>query len=542
MGFPIKIQQNLFSPWAGNDPSDYSTITKLIVPNDFSISWAPTTSINVSAVSTISKFQISGLDPLSGNTTLQYGPATYKCSPVLSLVKIQHSTLSYDRSATQEVILAFQIQNKYLNPSSPDVILMCRPVVLTASSNTSSNFWSSVNTSTKKNGTPINVQDFNLSNLFAYDQDTLMPMVTYETCMPTRLVGKDVQAAEGSLIVRVHVVPQALYIPSDSGGTEKCSNVSKYTLITSGNGVIDVFGSVKDSRHTNVQFSDGKTDDGKRDKYPSGNTPSDYLIPLVPTDSIQRWEEVLNRFEFQVPEVFLGKSLDDIAKAKSLPKAPTKKKAFKCYTIDPRKDIVGDQILVDPTTGESLADTMRQRNLDSAGGDPELAAAMAGEAMGQTGILPGDIEQILVIIIAVIGSIGLLAYAFYIIRVFTNKSETSMRDGCKHLAVFIVILVGLAVGEHYLSQDADKKSKERAAAAANDPKKLCYRNGVKVGKTTQGQAYTKEECSQLGGKPLIISNEVICQRPGKVFEVDKFHTYTITDLQSITFNYLCVDK
>ena len=544
LGFPIKIQQNLFSPWAGNDPSDYSSVQKLIVPNDFSISWAPTTSINVSAVNDATKFQISGLDPLSGNTTLQYGSATYKCSPFLSLVKIQHPTMSYDRSATQEVILAFQIQNKNLNPSSPDIILICRPIVLTASNKNQSGFWSSVNTSSKNNGSAVNVQDFNLSNLFAYDQDTLMPMVTYETCITTRLIGKDVQAAEGSLSIRVHVVPQALYIPSDSDGTEKCSNVSKYALITSGNGVLDVFSSVRDSRHTNVQFSTGKTDDGKSNNYPFGNTPSDYLIPSVPTNSIGQWEEVLHTFEFQVPEVFLGKSLDEIAKAKSLPKEATKKKAFKCYTIDPRKDIVGDQILVDPTTGESLADTMRQRNLDSAGGDPQLAAAMAGEAVGQTGILPGDIEQVVLIIIAVIGSLGLLAYAFYVIRVFTNKSETSMEDGLKHLAGFFAILGVLIIVETYLSADSDKKIKAAIAAAANDPKKLCYRNGVKVGKTDTRQIYTKDECTKLGGTSVEFPNNgfLVCQRPGKVLNFDKMQSYTYTELQSIAFTYFCVDK
>ena len=109
---------------------------------------------------------------------------------------------------------------------------------------------------------------------------------------------------------------------------------------------------------------------------------------------------------------------------------------------------------------------------------------------------------------------------------------------------FIIIFAMIAFGAAYLSEDADKKSKAAAAAAANDPKKLCYRNGVKVGKTEGPQIYTKNECSQLGGTPFIFPNNgfLVCQRPGKLFDINKHSSYTSTDLQSISFNYFCADK
>ena len=132
IGFPVKISQNIFDKWSGG-----SDMTAIISPTDFSIAWAPNSNQRhaVNVLVDNDAFNID-IGSIANGTTLTYGTnTTYSCSSNLSLIQIQHANLSSDKAATQEVIMSFTLNNKHSNPSSPDVILFCRPVVLVGSSN-----------------------------------------------------------------------------------------------------------------------------------------------------------------------------------------------------------------------------------------------------------------------------------------------------------------------------------------------------------------------------------------------------------------------
>jgi hypothetical protein len=173
--------------------------------------------------------------------------------------------------------------------------------------------------------------------------------------------------------------------------------------------------------------------------------------------TVDDWANVLQTFEYLVDPAFVGKSFAEIAKAQVAPVKKKGKKAFKCYTIDPRKDVVGDQILIDPATGQPLKDTMDSLNSESAGGDPALALALGGQAIeSDTQIQPGDIEEWFVYIISTIGGLLLLAYLFYIIRIFIAQRY---REGITHVVGFggcFLILFALTFG---LDKAAKSKSK-----------------------------------------------------------------------------------
>lgn len=350
-GFPVTLAQSLYTNWPATANAQ-GQLQKLVVPTDFSIQWQNNGSqvSNISVRQTLNSaagpgvFQISGFDP--DGSTITYGPAVYQCSGVISIVQNQHPNFVQGGNAQYEMILAFQIRNKNINPSSPDIILLCRPLSFqTSGSNTA--FWNAVNSATTY-GAPQNNIAIDMSSFFGYNSSMPMPMVTYQTCLPVKLFNNG-QYSYGSLKIRVNVVPQPIYIVATETGLGKCSSINKYTLITTNNGPIDIFG-----RGNLLQFRDGFG----TDLYPSDTTKMN-LVPNPPPGAISAFADVLQKFQFLVPEAFLGRSLSDIANAKTPPPVKPKKKAFKCYTIDPTKDIVGDQIMVDPTTGQSLKDTLK---------------------------------------------------------------------------------------------------------------------------------------------------------------------------------------
>ena len=109
---------------------------------------------------------------------------------------------------------------------------------------------------------------------------------------------------------------------------------------------------------------------------------------------------------------------------------------YRCHKIDPTKDIQNGQILVDPTTGESLSQAMADQEQD-----PEITAALNGQAPKVSGILPGDILKVLSIIATVIFSISLLAYFWYIKHVIFNLKDLNW--GILHTLIFGGLLTGL---------------------------------------------------------------------------------------------------
>jgi hypothetical protein len=419
-GFPLKLSQDIAQAWpASTNGSTESAVNaqlkKLMSPTDFSVSWGPPTqSASISVTSTSSKCQVRGFDTVSDSTSLIYGNATYKCSSVMSIVKIQHGSLASRSSSNYEVILAFQIISKSDNPSSPDIILITRPLIF-GSINTSP-FWASVNTAMVRE-TPQNCA-VDLSTLFAKNSSEMLPMIAYQTCLPVKLLNyKSSPFTLASLNIRVNVILTPIYVVADDTGIGKCTSVTRYTLITEPRNPVNLFDGV--SANTKLQFKDGLGPGG----FPVGITTN--LIPLAPSSTISSFERVLDTFMIIVPEDYLGKSLSELSEVNTAAPAPKKKKALKCYRIDSEKDIKDGTILVDPSTGESLQTILDQEGLYSSG--------------VSSGLMPGDVQDIIFVIMTTLLSIGLFGYLVYIFNMLTTGQEYAYHN----LAVFVALLAFL---------------------------------------------------------------------------------------------------
>jgi hypothetical protein len=435
-GFPVTLAQSLYREWPATNDAQRQ-IQTLTVPTDFSIQWlnngiqanAPiSVRYTTSSGGVPGVFQISGFNP--DGSTITFGNAQYKCSGIISIVQNQHPTFCQDNSAQYEMILAFQITNKSINPSSPDIILLCRPISFQSSgSNPPNSFWNAVDTATFRNAPQR--ASIDLSTFFGYNASMLMPIVTYQTCMPVKLL-KAGSASYGSLRIRVNVVTQPIRVFASENGLGKCSSIRKYTLVTTGNGPVDIFA----SGHNLIQFKDGTG----ADAFPNQNTKSN-LVPNPAPNSISALADVLQKFEILVPEAFLGKSLAEIANAPR-PQGPKRKnRPFKCYTIDPRKDIVNGQIMVDPTTGQSVNDTQKQDALDAAGGDISM---VSGGVNADPGIMPGDVENILTTTITFFGTVALLSYLGFIAYIFLHADAAyPLNTKIFHVVMFIISFVML---------------------------------------------------------------------------------------------------
>ena len=438
-GFPIKLSQSIFTDWPATKNTE-AQIKSLTVPSDFTIQWGPpASSAQISVVNNRNTFQIRGFTSITDATTLTYGTATYACSEVLSIVQNQHPFFTNDNEAIYEIILAFQIKNKSTNPSSPDVILVTRPIVFSNYTPIEQPFWSAVNKAVSKK--TIQSTSFDMSRLYGYNSSTLMPMITYQTCLPVKLLNYDGQSSvTGSITMRVNVVIQPLYVIADDNGLGKCSSVKKYILVTEPKQPVDIF--PNSSANTTLQFRDGY---GK-DLFPTHS--ENYHIPIVSGDTISDFKDILHKLEILVPEDFLGKSLGEIADIENLPEAPTKKKAFKCYRINPEKDIKDDQILIDPTTGETLQKTMNQEALESAGGDLTLAGLNAPDI--SSGLMPGDIQEIILTVFIWIGTILLLAYLGFIVHTLIVRKE--LQKGIYNTVILLVLIIALSLFGSFLKK------------------------------------------------------------------------------------------
>jgi hypothetical protein len=434
-GFPVTLAQSLYKGWPATNDAQQQ-IRSLTVPTDFSIQWLNNgiqANAAISVRHTVSSgdvpgvFQISGFNP--DGSTITFGNAQYKCSGIISIVQNQHPTFCQDNFAQYEMILAFQIINKSTNPSSPDIILLCRPISFQSSgSNPPNSFWNAVDTATFRNAPQT--ASIDLSTFFGYNSSMLMPIVTYQTCMPIKLLKTGGAASYGSLRIRVNVVTEPIRVFASENGLGKCSSIRKYTLVTTGNGPIDIFG------YNLIQFKDGTG----ADAFPNQNTKSN-LVPNEAPNPISALSDVLQKFEILVPEAFLGKSLAEIANSPK-PQGPKKKKRqFKCYTIDPIKDIVDGEIMVDPTTGQSVNDTQKQDALDAAGGDISM---VGGGVNAGPGIMPGDVENVLTTTIIFFGTIALLSYLGFIAYIFLHADAAyPLNTKIFHVVMFIISFVML---------------------------------------------------------------------------------------------------
>jgi len=434
-GFPVTLAQSLYKEWPATSGAQQQ-IKSLTIPTDFSIQWQNNgvqASVRISVTHTLSSgglpgvFQIKGFIP--DGSTITYGNAQYKCSGIISIVQNQHPTFCKDDAAKYEMILAFQIINKTTNPSSPDIMLLCRPIVLQSSgSNPPNSFWNAVDMATMRNAPQA--ASIDMSTFFGYNASMLMPMITYQTCMPIKLLKTGGTASYGSLRIRVNVVTEPIRVFASENGLGKCSSIRKYTLVTTANGPIDIFG------YNLIQFKDGTG----ADAFPNQNTKSN-LVPNPAPNPISALADVLQKFEILVPEAFLGKTLAEIANAPTPQGSKRKKRPFKCYTIDPTRDIVDGEIMIDPTTGQSLKDTQKQDALDAAGGDISMITPGAN---ADPGIMPGDVENVLTTTIIFFGTIALLSYLGFIAYIFLHTDAAyPLNTKLFHVAIFIVSFIML---------------------------------------------------------------------------------------------------
>jgi hypothetical protein len=434
-GFPLRLQRNIFDPnWSGINESDRR---KLISPIDFDIAFGPESSamnINTAITTGPNKFEITIPDYYANNTTITYNKGSdllrYTALQTLSITNIRHSSLVNNAyNATHELMWPFVIDrnSKQNNPSSPDIILLCRPLILSEGSNTgpSSDFWNAVNISASTTPQRQRATKVELSSVYTYgdSEKTLMPMMTYETCLNTTFLSNPNKT--GRVIVRVHVITTPTSIYSQSSGTGQCSSSTDYIFPNS----------IKDKLISLISSTPAITDV----QFTAGNQ----YKPPVMNEVISIWPR--DKIEFLVPEALLGKSLADISKRMEVPvNRSNRNKQYKCYTIDPTKDIKNGQITVDPLTGENLESTMNTRANELTGGDAQLAAAIAVNAAANSGIMPGHVEYTIFVILTIAGTIFLCAELYYSISLIRTKNWEPLKTHGPLLVVSILFIAGIA--------------------------------------------------------------------------------------------------
>jgi hypothetical protein len=456
-GFPINITPSISALLSKSYDTSNNQIQNLIVPTEFTVDWGTSSTdaqITVTQTSASGNnpaiCRISGLDSITAGASITYGNARYSCSNVLSIVANQHSKLNLisGKQAQYEVILAFQINNKRDNPSSPDIILLTRPIVLTeagdpAAANTPV-FWSSVNALMSQLSSTISSKSqkiqLDMTKMFGYNSNTLMPMLSYQTCLPVKVINSLSNPAFfiGSLTMRVNIVINPIYIAATATeGLQKCLAVTKYTLVTKGGGPLDIFTSnsfqFNTGANTFIQFKDGFGSDG----FPESGTVNNLVLST--STSVTTTEELMKKIEIVVPDSLLGKSITDVSAASTLPvTAKPLNTRFKCYSIDPTSDIKNGQIMIDPTTGKTLTDTLQQQS-SAASGFININAPTPG-------ILPGDVEEGLVITVIVIFSIILSGYASFIIYNFLYQGipPSSIWFHCFIFGLILFCLIGFS--------------------------------------------------------------------------------------------------
>lgn len=415
-GFPLQLPISIY------DSSSVSkdVIDTITIPVEYSFNWAPSAPFSMSiqrSAGATGLFQIKGFDAIASGTTISLGGATYSCSNILSIVQNQHSFACADSAALYELILAFQIQNKTQNQSSPDIILMCRPLVFTNRTNDTSDFWPSVYNLTTRPSGSTRTATLNLSSLFAYDSTTPRPMVTYTTCMPYNLAGSP-SVQNLNISVAVNIIGQPIYLNVPSQVSNACAAITKYTLATST--IFPNFVNVNSGQY--FQFANNG--------YSNPATRQNNYIMGTPR-SISA-SEISRYIQLQVPEGMLGQSLEDINSytANTLPKSV--KKQYKCYTINPHTDIDGDKILIDPTNGKPLRDSVIDSNTSKS----------LGIEAPSSGLSPGEIQDIVVGILIFIFATVMIRYAIFIwSNILLDGVDYKYKIG--HIVGFILIISGL---------------------------------------------------------------------------------------------------
>jgi len=405
-GFPLSLSQNLFNQWPGTDNADAvrKELSNLATPTDFSVHWYPTSttesvavSIGEQGTSTVYDLKILGMNTYLNATTISYGDAIYTAANVITIIQNKHKNLNISppsgESANFEAILAFRIRDKATadsNPSHPHIILLCRPLIYSSSA-TNSPFWDAVDRAGGPTGAPVQNVKIDISSIFTDKQSTLPRMISYRTCLPAKLSNSD---TVGSVNIYVNVVIEPLRVKLTSSYLTTISSQYKIPLR-----IADLFG--RSTSDADVYFPTGYT--GSQNSNPlftPNPRPLQNLEMIGRSPPISDFAIAKQSITVSYPPELVGSSITS-----QLPTvSSTSKKPYKCYTIDPEKDIVDGQIMVDPLTGESLESAQRNNTLS---GQIDVTA-------GETGVMPGDIEYIVTTALTVLGALGLFIYVLFI--------------------------------------------------------------------------------------------------------------------------------
>ena len=295
---------------------------------------------------------------------------------------------------------------------------MCRPLVFANWTSDTSDFWPSVYNLKSRPSGSTRTTTMDLSSMFAYNSTTPRPMVTYTTCMPYNLVGSS-PVQNLNINVAVNIIGQPIYLNVPAQVREACAAVTKYTLATST--IFPNFVNVNSGQY--FQFKDNG--------YSDSNASQNNYIMGPPSRSIAT-SDISRYIQLQVPEGMLGQSLEDINSytANTLPKSV--KKQYKCYTINPHTDIDGDKILIDPTNGKPLRDSVIDSNTSKS----------LGIDAPPSGLSPGEIQDIVVGIFIFIFATVMIRYAIFIwSNILLDGVDYKYKIG--HIIGFILIISGL---------------------------------------------------------------------------------------------------
>lgn len=436
LGFPINIGPNLNNI----QPNDLALLKGITETHDFSVSWSPP-NIKVSySDPSENQLDISAFN--QDSLTLTYSNVIYKAEPRLSVLYNQHTKFT---NATCECILAFTMPTSTRNsyPSLPDVILLSRPIIFSEKS--SIGFWNNVN---DKSDIPATN---GISTLFTYEGNNntiLLPMVTYQTCIPIQYkISSSDNFSIGSLKVRVNVVQSPVYVSNSSSGI--------YQHFKSGGTTTYRF--PKPSYYDTIQLTNN---------LPIATNPvgTSNIFKTIQASSpiASDVSTLITKIIILAPDVVLGQpfsalSISSVSKLKdatgidlSADRSSSSKtnKRYQCYRFDPSQDIdSNNQILIDPTNGQRLENVMSNLKSAAAGGNTELLNGSAPDS----GIRPGDIQQIAIILIALIGTSFLIMYLLYIFNLMISPPEQGLYGQVgKHIFGFCVILLALSITCIYL--------------------------------------------------------------------------------------------
>jgi len=145
------------------------------------------------------------------------------------------------------------------------------------------------------------------------------------------------------------------------------------------------------------------------------NDPSKSSVTVPYTSTIQYTStDFKNRFRYCI---FRSKPVQEAAGQKD----------YKCIAIDRQKDVVNGRIIVDPTTGKRLADSLAEDN----------EAQSSLNIVAPTVTSNGDVERGVTIFVGILGGTVLVAIVIFIIRWFVTGRTTAQLDAAAAAAALL---------------------------------------------------------------------------------------------------------